>query len=198
MFLETLIWYNMTKFYFRNNKISYFLYRDITELQPRFIHIEQENGQILEVDGEESVNRLLDEIVVVFNGQCITGSYFVSIILANQNILYDDILIVKGTYVIYKSYTSYLYDALSYISMTPVTRGYNVFSVTGLSKICFFSGKEPNNHASRITSIMYHVRRALNENGQTYIRYGKTIYKMEVSPEIKAYLAKLQFLGINL
>lgn len=187
----------MTKFYFRNNEISYFLYRDITELQPRFIHIEQENGQILEVDGEEPVHRLLDEIVVVFNGQRIAGSHFVSIILANQNILYDDILIVKGTYVIYKAYTSYLYDALSYISMIQVTRGYNTFNVTGLSKICFFSGKEPN-HASRITSIMYHVRRALNENGQTYIRYGKIIYKMEVNPKIKIYLAKLQFLGINL
>lgn len=188
---------NMTEIYFRNNKIIYFLYRDITELQPRFIHIEQENGQTFEVDGEESVYRLLDEIVVLFNGQRITGSYFVSMILANQNILYDDILIIKGTYVIYKAYTSYLYDALSYISMIPVTRGYSAFSVTGLCKICFFSGKEPN-HASRITSIMYHVRRALNGNGQTYIRYRKTIYKMEVNPEIKIYLAKLQFLGINL
>lgn len=190
----------MTKIYYNGYLVVKFIYEAPYLLSVTYLNSEGTESNIKTVTKENCAKTLSYIQVTSDTFGNISGINFINQIIASDDMLvYDDILRTTDK-IIYRLFSDHLCGVAKYIQITPFLGScdmcvHTVQIVEAISRICYYSNSEDNS----VYSIMKIVRVALRHNLYTvYIKCRDYYCRLDVNPEIKGYLAKLEFLGVKI
>lgn len=189
----------MTKIYYNGYLVVKFVYEAPHLLSIAYLTNDSAESFVRTVSKVDYAKVLsLVEVVSDTFGN-VSGIDFVNQIIASDDMLiYDDIVRTTDK-IIYQLFSDHLYGVAKYIQITPFLGScdlcvHTVQNVKAISRICYNSGEE-----NFVCSIMKIVRIALRHNLYTvYVKCRDFYCRIDINPEIKGYLTKLQFLGVKI
>ena len=102
--------------------------------------------------------------------------------------------------ILYRLFSDYLYGVTKYIQITPFLGSaglcfHTILTVEAISRINYYDNSEWNS----IYSIMRIVKGGLRNDLYTvYVKCRDYFCRVDINPEIKGYLTKLEFLGVKI
>ena len=190
----------MTRIWYNGNSVIKFIYEAPHLLSVTYLggdSVESNVRTVSKVDCTKVLNCI--QVVSDTFGN-ISGIAFVNQIIQSDDMLvYDDVLRTTDK-IIYRAFSDYLGSVAKYIQITPFLGAdglciHIVQTVEAISRTGYYSNSEENS----VYSIMKIIRVALRHNLYTvYVKCRDYFCRVDINPEIKGYLTKLEFLGVKI